>query len=165
MTAAHSRQRARMPGGRQGWSPCWSIRCYCDLKQKAEDSARWITAIEEGKESLKKNNTWELVDEKEAIGIKTLSSKWLFNIKENGRYKARLVVRGFEQEYKVNYEETYSPVVSSSTMRLLFASAGRKNVIIRQFDIIKTAFLCGDLQEEIIWMFQKNITYQTKFVN
>ena len=35
-------------------------------------------------------------------------SKWVFKIKSLGRYKARLVARGFTQEYSVDYFETYA---------------------------------------------------------
>lgn len=53
---------------------------------------------------------WKLVDKSKAKGKKILSSKWIFKIKEEGRKKARLVVRGFKQIHGINYEETFNPV-------------------------------------------------------
>lgn len=60
---------------------------------------------------------------KEAEGKKILSSKWIFKIKKDGRKKARLVVRGFEQIHDLDYEETFSPVVNNVSLRIRFALA------------------------------------------
>lgn len=51
-------------------------------------------------ESLKENKTWRIVDSSEVEG-KILSSKWIFKTKEDGRKKARLAVKGFEQIYGI----------------------------------------------------------------
>lgn len=53
-------------------------------------------------DSLKKNGTWALVDGSEAQ--KVIDNKWVFKVKEKPdggieRFKARLVVRGFTQQF------------------------------------------------------------------
>lgn len=101
--------------------------------------------------SHRKNYTWELVETNQ--NIKPLSSKWVYCIKtradgEVDRYKARLIIKGYEQIYGVNYTETFSPVVRYDTIRLLLWMAAADNLEISQFDC-KIAFLNEELEESI----------------
>lgn len=123
---------------------------YDEALQVAERE-NWIEAMDEEMDSHKKNCTWELVEPDR--NIKPLSAKWVYCIKtrangEVDRYKARLVIKGYEQVYGVNYTETFSPVVRYDTIRLLFWMAVVDNLKISQFDC-KTAFLNGELEESI----------------
>nr|GFA96241.1 zinc finger, CCHC-type [Tanacetum cinerariifolium] len=64
------------------------------------------------------------------------------------KYKARLVIQGFRQKEGINFFDTYAPVARISTIRLLLALAAIHDLVIHQMDV-KTAFLNGDLDEEI----------------
>nr|GEV99988.1 hypothetical protein [Tanacetum cinerariifolium] len=55
---------------------------------------------------------------------------------------------GFKQNSGIDYFDTYAPVARISTIRLLIAMASIHNLIIHQMDV-KTAFLNGDLEEEV----------------
>ena len=108
-------------------------------------------AMEEEINALTKNKTWEVVDR--PANSRPIKNKWVFKVKLNpegqiDRYKARLVAKGFTQIETIDYKETYAPVASMNTIRIFFAVANLRCMEIAQFDI-KTAFLYGDLEEEI----------------
>ncbi|GJY66472.1 retrovirus-related pol polyprotein from transposon TNT 1-94 [Tanacetum coccineum] len=73
--------------------------------------------------SLKKNQTCSLV--RISAGKKASQRLWMFKVKEeqNGRkrYKARLVVKGFQQKRGVDYNEILSPVVKMTTIKLVLS--------------------------------------------
>lgn len=118
---------------------------------RSPDSEKWFRAIKEEMDSLIENNTWSLVELPE--NRRAIDNRWVFKIKykANGdieRYKARLVVKGFTQKYGIDYEETFCPVVKFSSIRMILAYAATEKLILKQFDV-KTAFLYGELDEEI----------------
>ena len=64
------------------------------------------------------------------------------------KYKARLVAKGYRQKEGIDFFDTYSPVTRITSIRMLIAIASIYNLEIHQMDV-KTAFLNGDLDEEI----------------
>ncbi|RVX19815.1 Retrovirus-related Pol polyprotein from transposon TNT 1-94 [Vitis vinifera] len=111
----------------------------------------WKEAIKSEIDSILQNHTWELVNL--PPGCKPLSSKWIFKrkMKVDGsidKYKARLVIKGYRQTEGLDYFDTYSPVTRINSIRMVFAIAALRNLEIHQMDV-KTAFLNGDLDEEI----------------
>jgi hypothetical protein len=65
-----------------------------------------------------------------------------------GRFKARLVIKGFLQRHGIDYNEIFAPVLRMEVLRLLLTIAAMLDFEIRQMDV-KTAFLKGFLDEEI----------------
>ena len=58
--------------------------------------------------------------------VKPVGYKWVFVRKRNEKneivpYKARLVVQGFSRRPRIDYEETYSPVMNVITFRYLIS--------------------------------------------
>ena len=64
------------------------------------------------------------------------------------RYKARLVAKGYAQREGIDYNEIFSPVIKHSSIRILLALVAQYELDLDQLDV-KTAFLHGDLEEEI----------------
>ena len=133
---------------------------------EAKDSLSWIGAMNDEIKSLLENKTWSLV--KLPVGRKAIDNRWVYRkkFKTNGdldRYKARLVVRGFSQKSGVDYQETFSPVVKFSSIRMILAIAAAENLKLLQFDI-KTAFLYGNLDEDIYMVQPKGYEENTNRV-
>jgi len=102
-------------------------------------------------DALIKNKTWHLVPPR--AGLNIIDSHWVFKLKYNpdgsiARYKARLVGNGSKQQYGIDYDATFSPVVKPTTIRLLLSLAVSRNWSLRQIDI-QNAFLHGVLDEDV----------------
>ncbi|XP_068338880.1 uncharacterized protein [Pyrus communis] len=111
----------------------------------------WKDTVNSEIDSIMQNHTWELVDL--PPGNKPIGYKWIFKkkLKPDGtidKYKARLVAKGYRQKHGLDFFDTYSPVTRITSIRLLIAIAALHNMEIHQMDV-KTAFLNGDLDEEI----------------
>ncbi|KAG7559542.1 GAG-pre-integrase domain [Arabidopsis thaliana x Arabidopsis arenosa] len=111
----------------------------------------WSKACSTEFDALMGNHTWDLVPPTAAQNI--VGCKWVFTTKffSDGsleRYKARLVAKGFHQQYGKDYAETFSPVIKSTTIRLVLDVATTKNWPIKQLDV-NNAFLQGELTEEV----------------
>src|SRR5580698_8673389 len=121
----------------------------------SKQSNQWTQAMQEEMESHKQNGTWELVERPQ--DTKLLDSRWVYKVMTNQdgsieRYKARLVVRGYRQQFGIDYNETFASVSRAESLRLLMAIAAANQLVIKQFDV-KTAFLHGNL-DEVIYMSQ-----------
>ncbi|KAE8694358.1 hypothetical protein F3Y22_tig00110783pilonHSYRG00068 [Hibiscus syriacus] len=135
---------------------------YCLLTEDGEpstyqeainnlDALLWIMAMQEEIEALHKNNTWDLVPLPQ--GRKPIDNKWVFKIKRNGddqveRYHARLVVKGYAQKEGIDFNEIFSHVVRLTTVRVVLTMCATLNLHLEKLEV-KTAFLHGNLEEEI----------------
>ena len=115
-----------------------------------EEREKWKQAIREEFKQMKKNNVW---DENNKIwslpkGRKGIGTKWVFKKKNDGRYRARLVAKGYTQEAGVDFQYNYAPVVTDTTMKILFTLWITNDYKAKTLDV-KTAFLYSELSEEL----------------
>lgn len=89
-----------------------------------------------------------MLDIRELQNKRPLHRKWIFKIKQDGRYKARMVIKGCEQKHGVDNQETFSSVIGTTALRSLFAVTTVKGFEIMTFDIT-AAFLYGNLHDEV----------------
>nr|GFB74289.1 retrovirus-related Pol polyprotein from transposon TNT 1-94 [Tanacetum cinerariifolium] len=94
---------------------------------------------------------WKLVPQPDCVMI--IALKWIYKVKldEYGdvlKNKARLVAKGYRQKEGIDFEESFAPVACIEAIRIFIANATSRNMIVYQMDV-KTAFLNGDLKEEV----------------
>ena len=113
------------------------------------DKEHWKDSMKNENRSMKENKVYtkmKIIDLPRGSNI--ISAKWVFKVKPTStggiaRYKSRIVARGFQGRFGVDYTETYSPVAGASTIRLILALATSMNLHLRGADI-KTAFLYAE---------------------
>ena len=86
-------------------------------------------------------------------GKTTVGCKWVFTIKYKadgsiGRYRARLVTKGFIQTYGIDYQETFAPVAKINSIQVLLSLVVAQDWPLHQLNV-KNAFLNGNLEEEV----------------
>ncbi|XP_020421230.1 uncharacterized protein LOC18775571 [Prunus persica] len=121
------------------------------LFAEAVKEEKWKKAMDAEIQAIEKNETWERTNLLE--GQKTIGVKWVYKTKLNGKgeidkFKARLVVKGYNQEHGVDYQEIFAPVARQDTIRLVVSFAAQNSWPIFQLDV-KSAFLNGKLLEQV----------------
>lgn len=127
-------------------------KTYKETTNKKNDYRKdWRKAMQEEINFLNENETWIITNL--PVGSVPLDGKWVYKIKrgpngEINRYKARWVVRGFQQREEIDYHETFASVVKPMSYKAIFAIAAAHDWEVHQMDV-KTAFLYGNVQENI----------------
>ncbi|KAG8472449.1 hypothetical protein CXB51_034191 [Gossypium anomalum] len=130
-----------------------------------EDSEKWMFAMQEEMESLHKNKTWDLV--KLPKGKKTVRCKWVFKKKKGlQKLKNLNIKQGMLQRVTVKFQEWTQqmfspPVVKHSSIRALLGIVAMHDLELEQLDV-KTAFLHGELEEDIYMHNQRVFTVSEK---
>lgn len=115
---------------------------------------KWRNAMFMVFDAVVRNGTFDLVPPMPTQNV--IPTKWIYTLKylPNGsldRYKARLVARRFNQQYGVDYVETFIPVIKSTTVQLVLEHVVRCSWSIRQLDV-NNAFLQGTLTGDVYVM-------------
>ena len=102
-------------------------------------------------DALYSNGTWELVVL--PLGKSPVGCRWVYTVKvgldgQVDRLKARLVTKGYTQQYDSDYFDTFSPVAKIAFVRLLLFMTAIRSWPLFQLDI-KDAFVHVDLADEV----------------
>jgi plasmid maintenance system killer protein len=112
----------------------------------------WAHAAREELLSLHANHTWDIVTSTDKRGI---GSKWVFKTKVNPdnsiRFKARLVIKGYNQIQGIDFQETYAPVSRLASLRVLLAFASEHQWKCDHMDVV-TAFLHPEIDQKDVLM-------------
>ncbi|MCO5573352.1 hypothetical protein L7F22_027121 [Adiantum nelumboides] len=98
---------------------------------KRDDHVKWVKAMKSKMDSLHKNGTWDLVPLPK--GKNALPCKWVYKMKvvpedDKPKYEARLVAKGFKQEYGTDFNEIFSPVVKMTTLCMVLGLAAHEDM-------------------------------------
>jgi hypothetical protein len=141
------------------------------------DANKWKEAMKEEWQALLENNTFKAFEEELLPGTdmsslrivdldqftpisippnaNPIDSKWVLRTKLNvdgsTRYKARLVIRGFQQIKGIDFDETYAPVSKLTTFRMMMAMAAKNGWTVDHMDVV-TAFLNPEIDRDNIYM-------------
>mmetsp|Transcript_10575 Transcript_10575/g.23465 ORF Transcript_10575/g.23465 Transcript_10575/m.23465 type:complete len:546 (+) Transcript_10575:97-1734(+) len=114
-----------------------------------EERKKWRESIRKEFRDMINRKVWRHVPKRDIPeGRRLVGCKWVFKIKRNGVYRARLVALGYSQIPGVDFQDNYAPVINDVTFRLMLIRVLVEGLKTRAIDI-ETAFLHGDLEEEI----------------
>jgi hypothetical protein len=111
---------------------------------------RWRAAIKRELDSMNEHKVFTIVPGSSLPGdARAIRMKWVFRIKQTSqghvaKFKARLTACGYSQRRGRDFTETFSPVCTTSSIRLLFVLSAYLDLKQFQYDVA-TAFLHGIL--------------------
>jgi Reverse transcriptase (RNA-dependent DNA polymerase) len=125
-------------------------KSYAEAMTSPDHSNWWEAKFTEFDNKHSKG-VWTIIPKSDVpSNRKVLGNRWVFVQKDDGRFQARTVAKGFSQIPGKDFQENHSPVVNDTTFHCILALKILLKLEAGQFDI-ETAFLYGDL-EETLWM-------------
>nr|GEX59510.1 retrovirus-related Pol polyprotein from transposon TNT 1-94 [Tanacetum cinerariifolium] len=111
----------------------------------------WIESMQDELNQFEILQVWELVSRPEGKSI--IALKWIWKNKCDAenimfRNKTCLVAKGYMQEERIYFEESFALVACLEVVQMFIDYAAHKNITIFQMDV-KMAFLTGPLKEEV----------------
>ena len=119
--------------------------------QLSSDREKWQDAMQAEIDELERQNTWTITDL--PADKQPLKGRWVFKIKTDLnnkiiKYKARWVVKGFNQKLGIDYLETFSSTCRPESYRVIFVLAMHHGWPLTQYDV-KNAFIHAHIDKEI----------------
>jgi len=130
---------------------------------QSPQARQWKEAMRQEWQALVENHTFDIVAKGSTAQTpiadipveEPIGCKWIYKRKVNPdgstRYKARLVIKGYEQKEGIDYDETYVPVSKIVTFRLVLVLSAQYSWDVDHMDIA-TAFLNPKIDRDNIYM-------------
>ena len=118
----------------------------CEVPKSLHNNPNIIEAKKEELRRWKEYDNVERVIQDEEMQV--ISSRWVVTEKTEGKFKARLVVRGFEEEV---YPQSDSPTANRDSFKIFLALAANEELEIKNMDV-KSAFLQGTPLKRNVYM-------------
>jgi hypothetical protein len=110
----------------------------------------WRKAIEKEFGDYKKRDCFKVVKKSSVPkDRRTIKCKWVFKLKRNGVYRARLVACGYSQVPGVDFNQYTSPVINDTSLRIMILLLMMNPTYIHRICDVETAFLYGRIKEQI----------------
>ena len=118
---------------------------------KSPDSEKWMEACHLEYDTIMGYGSWDLVQKPPKVNV--VGCRWTFRIKRDNlgqidKYKARLMAQGFSQVAGLDFNETYSPTIRFTSIRLILVLACRYNLELKHVDV-KGAYLNSILKDKV----------------
>ena len=119
--------------------------------ESALSDESWVNAMHEELHQFERNKVSHLVSK--PLKGSVIGTKWVYRNKINEeskivRNKVRLVTKGYNKKFRINFEESFAPVVRLEVIRILLAYASSKGFQLKQMDV-KSTFLNGYIKEDV----------------
>jgi hypothetical protein len=110
---------------------------------------KWRMVIKKEFNNMDTKKVWETIKKKDIPkGRRTIKCKWIFKLKRNENFRARLVGCGYSQVPGVDFNESFVLVIDDASFRIMLIAKLIWGLVSSIIDI-ETVFLHGELTEEI----------------
>lgn len=108
------------------------------------DKTEWLKAMDIEVKELENQNTYTILEKSSIQANNILKGRWVYKIKTDKdnniiKYKARWVVKGYNQVIGIDYLDTFSTTCRPENYRIIFILAVYYNWPLKQYDV-KNAF-------------------------
>ena len=118
----------------------WNYRDI--LRLPDAERKEWRASCLAELEALRKRGVFELV--KRPKDKRIVKNRWVFDVKPDGRKKARLVARGYSQVEGIDYDQIFSPTIRFETVRFILALSALEGWHLSGLDV-RNAYTYSDL--------------------
>ncbi len=112
---------------------------------------KWKMTMKNEIQSLKNNNTWNIVNM--LLNQHVLKERWVYKVKcdthdQVSCYKAHWIVKGYEQQFDIDYDQTFVSVIKLQMYKTLFVLAAHYDLEVNQINVT-TVFLYGFIDQVV----------------